>query len=47
MSIGTYSCLMKDHKGMVGIDPTSKDAYFADQAGRGMFVMLNASVLKE
>ncbi|KAH0642350.1 hypothetical protein KY290_033941 [Solanum tuberosum] len=25
---------MKDHKGMVGMDATSKDAYFPGQSGR-------------
>ncbi|WMV45695.1 hypothetical protein MTR67_039080 [Solanum verrucosum] len=35
MLIGTRSSLMKDHKGMVYIDATSKDAYIPSQSGRG------------
>ncbi|WMV58792.1 hypothetical protein MTR67_052177, partial [Solanum verrucosum] len=43
MSIGTRSSLMKDHKGMVGIDATSKDAYIPGQSGRVLFAALVSS----
>ncbi|KAH0633150.1 hypothetical protein KY284_035936 [Solanum tuberosum] len=39
MSIGTRSSLIKDHKGMVGIDATSTDAYIPGQSGRDMVLI--------